>query len=194
MKWKIKWNEPQKRTAITTTKTNTRDGHTKLRYRIYTWYTYINCEHWLTHIRITMLYFSSNLKCLSLKCIAHSIYLPFGLCARPPARLYALLPRLFAQTHCIAFCSCSHSATSLIIYTQCVPVVILCFFSFLYLFSLSSAMLLLFWINEMSTIFALFGHGVYYRFLLIRSYYGCWAKRKKTLTHTRLKWYKQPCL
>lgn len=54
---------------------------------------------------------------------------PFRSLRAPSARLYALLPRLFAQTHCIAFCSCSHSATSLIIYTQCVPVVILFFFS-----------------------------------------------------------------
>lgn len=48
---------------------------------------------------------------------------PFRSLRAPSARLYALLP------HCIAFCSCSHSATSLIIYTQCVPVVILFFFS-----------------------------------------------------------------
>lgn len=79
------------------------------------------------------------------------------------------------------------SATWLIIYTRCVPVS--CFY-FLFLFSLSSAMqccfccFLFFWINEISTIFALFA---WCRLRIFADSFLLWIQRKK-----RPQLYKQP--
>lgn len=156
-----------------------------------------------------MLYFPSNLKYLSLKCIAHSIYLPFGCSVPPRSRTHAVFIPIclffrFVQSHPnrtqrLNFAVALNSATWLKWSTHNACTLCasarahICRFYFCNDDDVAYGFVLFFFLlrllherNEHSI--NADSHGVYYRFLLIQALIINVEKNKRWPT-----WYKQLC-